>query len=468
MIRIPSFIVVAGLLAGGLSHAADDVDYTHEAGEAEYREFTGSNGKVIKAVLVDKEDGKATLLLENGGRATVPLDKLSEEDREYVSKWSKEKAVFLQKCRTLTLRQLLDLRGYESFPFRLENNSIVVDGTMNGKKARFLIDTGAGTSLLHDGFAKEAGCELGPYDQTIYGVAGEAKACWTHTNTITMGESVFSDRKILCTDLLKDLPAGSKLSKDAIFGADFMAKLDAVISYKERRIFLRPDLSDETEVKIAKDDENEGETSLQFRLFKTKDGDVLRGNVASKTPTVVTLKLVNGRETQVPISRLADDDATFVKAWSEAGDQFQRHCGGLRVEELLTLRKYQSFQFERRGNHLFVGGTLNGDKVDYMIDTGADNSLLHLWAAQNHKCEIGPMDQEVWGIGGKAPAAVTKIKELTMGEAIITNRKVLTTDLARFTKDEELGYCGIFGADFMRELDAVITYREDRVFLIQR
>ena len=339
---------------------------------------------------------------------------------------------------------------------------------MNGTPARFLIDTGAGTSLLHDGFAKKAGCEIGPYDQVIYGVAGEAKAAWTDTKTITMGESVFSNRKILCTDLLKDKPPGAKLREDAIFGADFMSTLDAVISYKERRIFLRPDLSDEAEVKVAKDDENAGETSLQFRIFKTKDGKVMRGNVVSKTPTVVTIKLVNGRETQVPISRFDAEDAAFAKGWTEAGDQFQRHCGGLRVEELLTLRGYQSFEYERRGNHLFVGGTLNGDKVDYMIDSGADNSLLHLWAAQNHGCEVGPMDQEVWGIGGKAPAAVTKIKELTMGDATVTNRKVLTTDLARFAKDEELGYCGIFGADFMRELEAVITYRENRVFLIQR
>lgn len=456
MTRIPILALLCGALACATSPAAD---------EAEYREFTGSNGKVIKAVLVDKTEDTVTLLLENGGRAKVPLEKLSEGDREYIAKWSKEEAVFLKRCRTLTVGQLLALRGYESFPFRLENNSIVVDGTMNGKKARFLIDTGAGTSLLHDGFAKEAGCELGPYDQTIYGVAGEAKAAFTDTKTITMGESVFANRKILCTDLLKDKPPGTKLREDAIFGADFMARLDAVISYKERRIFLRPDLSDDSKIDIAEDDDNGGELSLQFRLFDTKDGKVHRGNVKSKTPTVVTLTLVNGKEMQIPISRLVEDDAAFVKVWSEAGDQFLKHCGGLKVEELLELRRYQSFHYERRGNHLFVEGTLNGNKVDYMIDTGADNSLLHLWAAEKNGCDIGPMDQEVWGIGGKAPAAVTKIKELTMGEAVVTNRKCLTTDLARFQPDDQLGYAGIFGADFMREFDAVITYREDRVFL---
>ena len=103
-----------------------------------------------------------------------------------------------------------------------------------------------------------------------------------------------------------------------------------------------------------------------------------------------------------------------------------------------------------------------------MIDTGADSSLLHVDAAKKFGCEVGPMDQFVWGIGGKAPAAVSMIAKLTMGEAVLTKRKVLATDLTRGDEDTEMGYVGLFGADFMRELEAVITYTEDRIFLIQR
>jgi hypothetical protein len=79
------------------------------------------------------------------------------------------------------------------------------------------------------------------------------------------------------------------------------------------------------------------------------------------------------------------------------------------------------------------------------------------------------MDQEVWGIGGKAPAAVSVISKLTMGDAVLTKRKVLATDMTRGEEnDAEMGYVGLFGADFMRELEAVITYTENRIFLIQR
>ncbi len=434
-----------------------------KAPEVEYRDFKGTNGVVIQAVIIDKSDTEAVLLLRTGKRANVPLDKLVEDDRAYIKAWSKEKAVFLQKCRGLTIRQCLELRGYESFPFRLENNSIFIDGKINAKPARLLIDTGAGTSLLHAPYATSVGLEVGPMTEKIYGVSGEAPAGWTPVPTIQLGEAIFKDRRILATDLLKDKPPGTKSREDAILGAEFMSKLDAVISYPDRRIFLRPDRSDQDEAGVAN-----GEGSLDFRLFKTKDGKTLRGKVVSKTPTVATFLLVGGKTLQMAIDNFKPDDEAYLKAWSEEGALFLQHCQGLTVNELLTLRKYQSFQFERRGNHIFVDGTLNDNKVTYMIDTGADSSLLHVDAAKKFGCEVGPMDQVVWGIGGKAPAAVSMIAKLTMGDAVLTKRKVLATDLTRGDEDTEMGYVGLFGADFMRELDAVITYTEDRIFLIQR
>ena len=430
----------------------------------EYRDFKGVNGKIIQAVLIDKSLTEAVLLLRSGQRANVPLDKLSEPDNAYVKSWNKDKAVFLQKCRSLTIRQCLELRGYESFTFSLENNSIFIDAKINSKPARLLIDTGAGTSLLHAPYATSVGLEVGPMTEVIYGVSGQAPAAWTPVPTVQLGEAVFKDRRILATDLLKDKPPGTKSREDGILGAEFMSKLDAVISYPERRIFLRPDRSDQDEAGVSN-----GSGTTDFRLFKTKDGKTMRGKVVSKTPTVATFQLVGGKNQQLAIDRFAPDDEAYLKAWSEEGALFLQHCQSLTINELLTLRKYQSFQFERRGNHIFVDGTLNDNKVTYMIDTGADGSLLHLDAAKKYGCEVGPMDQEVWGIGGKAPAAVSIIAKLTMGEAVLTNRKVLATDMTRGEdNDAEMGYVGLFGADFMRELDAVITYTESRIFLIQR
>ena len=203
-------------------------------------------------------------------------------------------------------------------------------------------------------------------------------------------------------------------------------------------------------------------------MFKTTDQKIYRGKIVSKTPTVITMELVGGKPLQLPISNLIPDDAKYAAGWSEASAFFLQHCQGLSVQELLELRKYQSFIYERRGNHIFVDGTLNGNKVTYLIDTGADNSLLHLKAANDNGCKVGEMDQFVMGIGGKAPAGVAMIDKLTMGNAVLTHRKVLATDLNRLNPGKDLDYVGLSGADFMRELDAVITYREKRIFLIQR
>jgi hypothetical protein len=262
------------------------------------------------------------------------------------------------------------------------------------------------------------------------------------------------------------LPEGTKRTDEGLLGADFLSQLDAVISYTERRIFLRPDLSDESTVENIEGSEEETEEALSFRLFKMKDGKTLRGKIKSKTATNTTLILPNGSKKTIFISNFVPNDAAYIFNWSESGALFLKHCRALTIEELLEMRNYQSFQYKRRGNHIFVDGTLNKQACTYMIDTGADSSLLHIDAAKAHGCEIGPMDQKVYGIGGFAPAAVIKIKELTMGDAVLTNRKVLSTNLDRF--EQGLDWIGLFGADFMRELDAVITYKEDRIFLRQR
>ena len=96
----------------------------------EYREFTSAGGKTIKALLVDKTEDTLTLELPNGKKATLSYEKLSQEDQEYVKEWDKEKELFLTKCKTLTIRELLEIRGYESFKFTLRGNHIFVSGQL--------------------------------------------------------------------------------------------------------------------------------------------------------------------------------------------------------------------------------------------------------------------------------------------------------------------------------------------------
>ncbi|MEC9054685.1 MAG: aspartyl protease family protein, partial [Verrucomicrobiota bacterium] len=147
-----------------------------------YHTFTDTKGRTLEAIVVSKTDTTVSLLIKGREDPTeVPLKVLSRKDREFLKSWvrpevpsSALKKIFLKKCRTLTVRELLELRGYESFKFTFANNSLIIPGLLNGKKARFLVDTGAHNTILHDAFAKEAGCKMGPYDEVVAGVGGTA------------------------------------------------------------------------------------------------------------------------------------------------------------------------------------------------------------------------------------------------------------------------------------------------------
>ena len=211
---------------------------------AAFRRFTLRDGKTFYGVITTKSSTSVTFTLQNGKPSTQPIRALSEPDQQFVRKWTKFKDDLLNNAEfaSLTVKEMLELRGYQSFEFDIEGNHIFVDGEVGGKSMRFMIDTGAHSSIIHDGSAKEAGLEIGPYDQEIRGVAGSQKAAVTRISVLKLGDTVVENRKLLATDFV---PIGGGPGQfEVIFGADFLRELDAVINYKEGRMFLKPDNSD--------------------------------------------------------------------------------------------------------------------------------------------------------------------------------------------------------------------------------
>ncbi|MDB4538212.1 aspartyl protease family protein, partial [Akkermansiaceae bacterium] len=227
--------------------AVEEVEAEEISVKPELRTFTSVDGKKIQAALVDRDDENQTFKLLVKGRSTpstIPFDKISPEDLDYIKRWPKAKSIFLQKCRGLTVRQLLELRGYESIPFKFEGNAIMITGKLNGKEAKVQVDTGAGTTLLHAPFTEAAGCKIGPMNQKIWGVAGFQPAGTAEIPKLELGSSVFLDEEIQAADRDFNMPKGFKRHEDILLGAEYLIKLEAVISYKERTIFFRPDNSD--------------------------------------------------------------------------------------------------------------------------------------------------------------------------------------------------------------------------------
>ncbi|MFT4546110.1 MAG: putative aspartyl protease [Verrucomicrobiales bacterium] len=461
--NLRSFALVAAAAGFAFSHLSSSHAQLipRKSDQLEYREFTSSDGKKIKAVLVDKTDNTLTLRLADGRKATLPYDKLSAADQEYVREWDKEKDLFLTQCKSLRIGSMLELRGYESFKFQLKGNHIFVKGELNGNPADFMIDTGAGSTVLDVIAAKKKGCDVGPMDQKIYGVGGEAPAALTKVPEIKLGESIIKDQTLLAADLFKDIP-GARRDHDAILGAEFMSQLRAVISYKEGRIFLRPDLVDN-------DEEEKVAEPPKYRIFKLANGKSRAARIKKKNPSSTELNVVDreGKVTgQVTIlnNEFSDDDKEYIEKWTPERDLFLRQCRGLTVQDILELRQYESFEYKRQGNHIFVDGKLNGKDRLFMIDTGAGSTVLHVEDALETGCAVGPMTEKVYGIGGEAPAARVDVASVELGGALFENRQLMALDM--FKQMGRRGpYCGLFGADFLRETDAVITYREQKIFL---
>lgn len=88
------------------------------------------------------------------------------------------------------------------------------------------------------------------------------------------------------------------------------------------------------------------------------------------------------------------------------------------------------------------------------------------WAKNVAKLEVGELGEtKVRGIGGEADAAFTKVKFIKLGEAVVKERNAVSSEIHKRNVGGQGNYDALFGAEFLRELDAVINYKEGRMFL---
>ena len=433
---------------------------------AAFRRFQTTDGKTFYAAVTAKTDAGVSLIMQSGQPANLLISTLSPPDQQFVRKWTKFKDELLNNAEfaKLTVKELLELRGYQSFEFEIEGNHIFVEGEVNGKKLKLMVDTGAQTSLVHLKSAQNAGLEIGPMDQEIFGVGGKAMAAVSKFAKLKLGDVEIENRRVLVTDMSR---VGGGEGFDAIFGADYLRELDAVISYREGRMFLKPENlkpaagKPGTPAPVA--------AMSEFKRWTTSDNKPFVAALHDKNETQAFFRLQNGQISPLPLDRLAPADKDIVAKWDKLREQLAKNpeWRTLTTKELLELRGYQSLEYRLDGNHILVDGMVNSMKSTFLIDTGAHGGVFHLAFAKSAGIEIGPMDRKISGIGGEAPAAEAKVAMMKMGDAIITDRVLLAADLEkdRPSYGGKSTFDAIFGADFLRQLDAVINYKEGRIFL---
>ena len=134
--------------------------------------------------------------------------------------------------------QLLDIEG--------EGFHIMVKGTIHGKEASFLIDTGASRSVFDPKtissfiddltFEKKEGMTAGVGSSDL-------ESAVFHIDTFSLGEMEIHDYEAVALDLENIHEMYGKLGLphiDGIIGGDLLKRHKAIINYKNKKLRLTP------------------------------------------------------------------------------------------------------------------------------------------------------------------------------------------------------------------------------------
>lgn len=142
------------------------------------------------------------------------------------------------------------------------------------------------------------------------------------------------------------------------------------------------------------------------------------------------------------------------------------------VDHALCLLGYTGIVLsETATGHHLVEASLNGRPATFIVDTGANLSVLH----QSHAAafgldESGPVRGAAVGIGGAMQARLAPIDSLTLGDVEIRQERIAVADLSRIA--DVLGRMtggtvhGIIGQDVLAEHRAVIDVANSLLHLI--
>ena len=129
-------------------------------------------------------------------------------------------------------------------------------------------------------------------------------------------------------------------------------------------------------------------------------------------------------------------------------------------------------RIDRSGYHVFVKGSVNGKKVNLLLDTGASRSvfdrekLLELLNPES----IRNNPEMTMGIGADSvESQIAVIARLKVGDFEILKMKTVLMDMASVNKAFEMigipQVQGILGGDILKKYEACVDYRKKTLLL---
>jgi hypothetical protein len=126
-------------------------------------------------------------------------------------------------------------------PFRLINNIPVVEGSLNGKKVSFIVDSGASISVLD--ISQQKRFKFNTYDQgsSAIGYGGVANFKEVLGADLVLGDSIAVSANFRAQDLstlVSAIKTHEGINIAGILGSDVWNKLDAIIDFKAKCIVV--------------------------------------------------------------------------------------------------------------------------------------------------------------------------------------------------------------------------------------
>lgn len=132
--------------------------------------------------------------------------------------------------------RIANATGITTIPFDLVNNHIYVAGAIDGKPARFLVDTG-GVNLLTPAAAVKFGLH-GEGKLAARGVGDHAvDLALAHAQQVRVGDAVLADPVFYVLDL-GDLPKVEGVAADGLVGYEMFRRFGVEIDYAHHRLVL--------------------------------------------------------------------------------------------------------------------------------------------------------------------------------------------------------------------------------------
>ncbi|MCP5535700.1 MAG: clan AA aspartic protease [Akkermansiaceae bacterium] len=212
-------------------------------GAAEMRVFTNKEGKPLEAEIVSKTDSHVKLRTPatKGGKVyTVAIATLSEKDQEFVKAWV-DGAARAKELADIDLEDVMKAKGYTKVGFDEEMNHLFIDVKIDGKKGRFLLDTGAMATIMKESSAAKFDLEIKPANVQAGGVGGGAQIKGqVNAKEFEMGGAKGGEQTFYIMDL-NHMPQNYASKMDGIIGGDFFKAKKAHFDYAGGVLWVKLD-----------------------------------------------------------------------------------------------------------------------------------------------------------------------------------------------------------------------------------